>query len=113
MKRLIISLLFILVGYISLSQEEVTMVIMKDSNNNIEQTGYLDQEGKKDSVWTQYNEMGVVIGIGSYSHGVKEGYWYSYNDSGKKIFEVLYIHGEKRKGKQWDDMGHLIDKRHW
>ena len=113
MKRYIMCLVFILLGYISLSQEEVTMVIMKDSNNIIEQTGYLDQDGKKDSIWTQYNAFGVVIGIGSYSHGIKDGYWYCYNDSGRKIFEVLYIHGEKRKGKQWDDTGHLIDKRKW
>ena len=113
MKRYIMCLVFILLGYISLSQEDVTMVIMKDSNNIIEQTGYLDQDGKKDSIWTQYNAFGVVIGIGSYSHGIKDGYWYCYNDSGRKIFEVYYIHGEKRKGKQWDDTGHLIDKRKW
>ncbi len=71
-------LVFILLGYISLSQEDVTMVIMKDSNNIIEQIGYLDQDGKKDSIWTQYNAFGVVIGIGSYSHGIKDGYWYLY-----------------------------------
>jgi antitoxin component YwqK of YwqJK toxin-antitoxin module len=114
MKKYLISAMFLLIGYISYAQEEeITMVVSKYSNNTIEQTGFLDQKGKKDSTWTQYNESGKVVGVGSYSHGLKEGYWYSYNDNGKKIFEVLYVDGEKIKGKQWDDEGHLIDKRKW
>ena len=104
MKKYIISVMFLLISYVLLAQEEITMVVLKYDNNTIEQVGYLDQNGKKDSVWTQYNESGKVIGEGSYSHGVK---------NGRKIFEVLYINGEKRKGKQWDDEGHLIDKRKW
>ena len=113
MKKYIISVMFLLISYVLLAQEEITMVVLKYDNNTIEQVGYLDQNGKKDSVWTQYNESGKVVGEGSYSHGVKNGYWYCYNDNGRKIFEVLYINGEKRKGKQWDDDGHLIDKRKW
>jgi antitoxin component YwqK of YwqJK toxin-antitoxin module len=114
MKKYLISAMFLLIGYISYGQEEeITMVVSKYSNNTIEQSGFIDQNGKKDSTWTQYNESGKVVGVGSYSHGLKEGYWYCYNDNGKKIFEVLYVNGEKRKGKQWDDNGRLIDKRKW
>lgn len=114
MKKYLITVMFLLFGHILYSQEEeITMVVSKYSNNTIEQVGYLDQKGKKDSTWTQYNEEGEIIGVGSYSHGVKNGYWYCYNDNGRKIFEVLYVNGEKRKGKQWDDEGHLIDKRKW
>ena len=88
-------------------------VVLKYDNNFVEQVGYYDHEGKMDSVWTQYNELGKVTGIGSYSHGVKNGYWITYNDEGRKIFEVLYVEGKKRNGKQWDDEGHLIDERNW
>jgi antitoxin component YwqK of YwqJK toxin-antitoxin module len=114
MKKYLISVMFLLIGYILYAQEEeITMVVSKYSNNTIEQVGFLDQNGKKDSTWTIYNESGSIVGVGTYSHGVKEGYWYSYNDNGDKIFEVLYVNGEKRKGKQWNDEGHLIDKRKW
>jgi antitoxin component YwqK of YwqJK toxin-antitoxin module len=114
MKNKLISVMFLLIGSsIYAQEEEITMVVSKYSNNTIEQVGYLDQKGKQDSIWTEYNESGKIIGVGSYSHGVKDGYWYSYNDNGKKIFELLYVNGEKRKGKQWDDNGHLIDKRKW
>jgi antitoxin component YwqK of YwqJK toxin-antitoxin module len=114
MKKYLISVMFLLFGHILYSQEEeITMVVSTYSNNTIEQKGFLDKNGKKDSIWTQYDEVGRVIGVGSYSHGVKDGYWYCYNDKGRKIFEVLYIKGEKIKGKQWNDKGRLIDKRKW
>ena len=114
MKKNLILVMFLLIGYISYAQEEeITMVVSKYRNNTIEQTGFVDQNGKKDSTWTQYNEEGKIIGIASYSHGIKNGYWFIYNDNGQKMFEVLYVNGEKRKGKQWDDVGHLIDSRKW
>ena len=91
MKKYLISVMFLLIGYNLFAQEEITMVVSKYSNNTIEQVGFLDQNGKKDSTWTIYNESGKIIGEGSYSHGVKEGYWYSYNDNGNKIFAVFYI----------------------
>ena len=100
MKKYLISVMFLLIGSIlNAQEEEIIMVVSKYNNNTIEQSGFIDQNGKKDSTWTLYNETGGIIGVGSYSHGVKEGYWYSYNDNGDKIFEVLYVNGEKRKGK--------------
>ena len=114
MKKYLILVMFLLFGHILYSQEEeITMVVSKYSNNTIEQTGYLDLTGKKDSTWTIYNEEGKIVGIGEYTHGVKNGYWYCYNDNGRKIFEVLYVNGKMKKGKQWDDDGHLIDERTW
>ena len=96
--------MFLLIGSVlNAQEEEITMVVSKYSNNTIEQPGFIDQDGKKDSTWIQYNESGQIVGEGSYSHGIKDGYWYCYNDNGKKIFEVLYVDGEKRKGKQFEN----------
>ena len=62
MKKYIISVMFLLISYVLLAQEEITMVVLKYDNNTIEQVGYLDQNGKKDSIWTQYDESGKVVG---------------------------------------------------
>ena len=36
-----------------------------------------------------------------------------YDEYGHITFKVEYINGKKRKGKQWDEKGRLIDYRVW
>jgi antitoxin component YwqK of YwqJK toxin-antitoxin module len=48
-----------------------------------------------------------------YKNGKKDGTWYMYDDNGKVRFKVEYVNGKKRRGRQWDAKGHLIDSRTW
>ena len=36
-----------------------------------------------------------------------------YDDNGNVTFKVEYVNGKKRRGRQWDEKGHLIDSRTW
>ena len=88
-------------------------VIVKDSSGNILEIGYLNENDERDSVWVAYNDKGVVISEMEYKDGKKVGTWRMYNDNGRIIFKVQYVNDKKRKGKQWDDKGRLIDYRIW
>ena len=88
-------------------------VTVKDSSGNILEIGYLNENDERDSVWVAYNDKGVVISEMEYKDGKKVGTWRMYNDNGRIIFKVQYVNDKKRKGKQWDDKGRLIDYRVW
>jgi len=88
-------------------------VMVKDSSGNIMEIGYLNENNEKDSVWIAYNNKGVVVSTMEYKDGKKHGTWRMYGDNGQITFKVEYIDGKKRKGKQWDEKGHLIDSRTW
>jgi antitoxin component YwqK of YwqJK toxin-antitoxin module len=88
-------------------------VMVKDSSGNIMEIGYLNENNEKDSVWIAYNNKGVVVSSMEYKDGKKHGTWRMYGDNGQITFKVEYIDGKKRKGKQWDEKGHLIDSRTW
>ena len=63
MKTYLITVMFLLFGHILYSQEEeITMVVSKYSNNTIEQTGFLDQKGKK--IPLGLNTMNQVKSLG-------------------------------------------------
>lgn len=86
-------------------------IITMNGNGSIEEVGYLTSEGKKDSTWIRYNNMGIIIGTAQFSHGVKHGVWEIYNDNGVKLFEIVYVDGNKTHGKRWDENGILIDNK--
>jgi antitoxin component YwqK of YwqJK toxin-antitoxin module len=88
-------------------------VTVKDSSGNILEIGYLNENDEKDAIWTIYNEKGSVVSEMEYENGKKVGTWRMYNDNGRIIFKVQYVNDKKRKGKQWDDKGRLIDYRVW
>ena len=61
MKKYLISAMFLLIGSVlNAQEEEITMVVSKYSNNTIEQTGFIDQDGKKDSTWIHVTN-GIVL----------------------------------------------------
>ncbi len=88
-------------------------VTVKDSSGNILETGYLNDNDEKDAIWTIYNEKGVVISEIEYKDGKKDGVCRMYDDNGHITFKIVYVNDKKRKGKQWDSKGRLIDYRVW
>ena len=107
----VIAIVFVLMG-LTLNAQMKEVTITDDNGLTIEK-GYYNEKNEKDSVWVGYNEKGRVIALMEYNNGKKSGIWKIYNDEGHMIFKILYIDGKKRKGKQWDDKGHLIDSRTW
>jgi len=92
---------------------QTTEVMVKDSSGNIMERGFLNENNEKESTWVVYNDKGAVVSIMEYKNGKKDGTWYMYDDNGNVTFKVEYVNGKKRRGRQWDDKGHLIDSRTW
>lgn len=110
MKKVLI-IVFVLIGLTLNAQK--TEVIITDTNGNVIERGYYNKQNQKDSIWYVYNDEGRVVIETQYENGVKSGIWRMYNENGRVIFKILYVDGKMRKGKQWDDKGHLIDYRTW
>ena len=87
MKKIITLVFCILLGLTLNAQTRE--VIVKDSSGNIMQIGYLNENNKKESVWLVYSDKGIIAS------------------------STEYKDGKKRKGKQWDEKGRLIDYRVW
>ena len=62
--------------------------------------------GKKEGVWTSWNEAGRKTAEAGFKDGMKDGNWYVWDDNGVKRYEMFYIKGEK-KGTWiiWDEKG--------
>lgn len=88
-------------------------VVVKDSIGNIIERGFLNDNDEKESSWYVYNDKGVVVSITEYKNGKRDGVCYMYDDNGNVTFKVEYVDGKKRRGRQWDEKGHLIDSRTW
>ena len=92
---------------------QTTEVIVKDSSGNITETGYLNENNEKESIWIVYNVKGLIVSSTEYKDGKKNGICRMYDEYGHITFKVEYINGKKHKGKQWDEKGRLIDYRVW
>ena len=92
---------------------QTTEIIVKDSSGKIIERGFLNENNEKESIWVAYNDKGFIVCKMEYKNGKKDGTWYMYDDNGKVTFKVEYVNDKKRRGKQWDEKGHLIDSRIW
>ena len=110
MKKVIL-IVFVLMGLTLNAQ--LKKVIITDKDDKVIEVGYINEKNQKDSIWLGYDENGKVVSEMEYDNGKKSGIWRMYNDEGHVVFKVLYVNDKKRKGKQWDDKGHLIDSRTW
>ena len=105
---------FVLILFLILALEanaQDKQIITMNGHGSIEEVGYLTSDGKKDSTWTRYNDMGIVIGTAQFSQGKKHGIWETYNDKGVKLFEIVYVDGSKKSGKRWDENGILVETK--
>lgn len=111
MKRVITLVVCVLLSLTLNAQ--TTEVIVKDSSGKIIESGFLNENNEKESVWIAYNDKGAVVSVTEYKNGKKNGISRMYDDNGHVTFKVEYKNGKKRRGRQWDDKGHLIDSRTW
>ena len=111
MKKYLVLAFFAFIGNVSNAQ--MTAVVVKSSDNLLLEEGYINEKGQRDSTWIAYNDNGPISQEGSYIRGENDGVWNMYDDNGRKSFQVTFKNGKKRKGKQWNSQGHLIDVRKW
>jgi antitoxin component YwqK of YwqJK toxin-antitoxin module len=111
MKRVITLVVCVLLSLTLNAQ--TTEVIVKDSSGKIIESGFLNENNEKESVWIAYNDKGAVVSVTEYKNGKKNGISRMYDDNGHVTFKVEYKNGKKRRGRQWDEKGHLIDSRTW
>jgi antitoxin component YwqK of YwqJK toxin-antitoxin module len=69
-------------------------IIFDPSGNIREIRSY--REGKKDGIWTTWNETGKKTAEASFKNGMKDGFWYVWDDHGIKRYEMFYERGEKK-----------------
>lgn len=110
MKKVLI-IVFVLMGLTLNAQK--TEVTITDINGKVIEKGYYDEQNQRDSIWRGYDDNGKVVLESEYKNGIKTGIWRMYNEKGRLIFKILYVDGKMRRGRQWDDKGHLIDSRTW
>ena len=110
MKKVLL-IVFVLMGLTLNAQK--TEVTITDINGKVIEKGYYNELNQRDSIWYGYNDEGKLILESQYENGVKTGIWRMYNEKGRVIFKIVYVDGKMRRGKQWDDKGHLIDSRTW
>lgn len=110
MKKVLI-IVFVLMGLTLNAQK--TEVTITDTNGKVIEKGYYNEQNQRDSIWCGYDDNGKVVLESEYKNGIKTGIWRMYNEKGRLIFKILYVDGKMRRGRQWDDKGHLIDSRTW
>ena len=84
-------------------------IVYYPSGEKKEIRAYLN--GKKDGIWTNWNEAGLKTAQAAFKNGKKYGYWYVWDDKGITRYEMFYTAGEK-KG-VWiirDDQGKLTSR---
>jgi antitoxin component YwqK of YwqJK toxin-antitoxin module len=54
------------------------------------------REGKKNGIWSTWNEAGKKTAEASFKNGRKDGFWYVWDDQGIKRYEMFYENGEKK-----------------
>ena len=93
------------------SYSQVKEIVTKYDNGNINQIGYINENGFKDGNWTGYYENGVLWSKAQYDNGLKDGVWKIYKPDGKLYSEVKYKKGKRQYGRIYDDTGKVIEKR--
>ena len=92
MKKILTTVMLLLISSIATAQ---TSYIKKDSNGVIEETGFIDKDGLKDSVWYSYSNN-IITAEAHYTHGVKCGLWKTYHENGAVMYLIPYVNGIKK-----------------
>ncbi len=108
MKKLVILVFLLCVGFTANSQEK-TITLDKEtnlieatyyhSNGVISQTGFYTKDGLLHGKWLQYDTTGKKIAAANYKHGQKVGKWFYWNANTLK--EVDYSNNTIANVVEW------------
>lgn len=108
MKKILTTVMLLLISSIAFSQEPY---IKKSIDGQVEETGFYDSSGLKDSTWISYAN-GRITGEAHFNHGVKTGFWKTFHENGTVMYLIPYINGLKKgEAFQWDNTGDLVSSK--
>jgi antitoxin component YwqK of YwqJK toxin-antitoxin module len=67
--------------------------------------------GKRDGVWRQYNDTGVLMTQASFSHGQRQGVWLFRNHANMIVGRLSYSDGLIQRGESLDEQGAVVAMR--
>jgi antitoxin component YwqK of YwqJK toxin-antitoxin module len=90
---------------------QVKEIVTKYDNGSVNQIGYINERGFKDSTWTGYYQNGVLWSKAQYDNGQKDGLWSVWGPDGSLYSEVAYRRGKKLYGRMYNSEGKVIEKK--
>lgn len=85
MKRVIMSLVFLLALNVTFAQDKQDTFVEKDGkieatyfydNGVVKQHGFFNKDGKLEGTWTSYDVNGKKVSVGNYADSKKVGKWF-------------------------------------
>ncbi|MBL7952705.1 MAG: hypothetical protein JNM62_13420 [Flavobacteriales bacterium] len=67
--------------------------------------------GRRDGVWKQYNDTGVLLARAGFRNGERQGVWEFRNDADSPMGRLTYAAGRLSRGEQQDADGALVAHR--
>jgi antitoxin component YwqK of YwqJK toxin-antitoxin module len=79
-------------------------------NGRVKEMGsYLN--GKRDGLWNQYTDTGVLLARATFHDGVRQGVWEFRTADGQPLGTLRYSNGLLTQGQLLDDSGELVAQR--
>lgn len=79
-------------------------------NGQVKELGCYRQ-GKRDGVWKQYSDTGVLLAQAGFSNGHRQGVWVFRNVEDQTIGKLMYTSGQLSTGELYDEGGALVAQR--
>jgi len=67
--------------------------------------------GRRDGVWRQYTDTGVLLTQASFSQGQRQGVWVFRNHANMVVGRLSYSNGLIQRGESFDEQGELVAMR--
>lgn len=67
--------------------------------------------GRRDGVWKQYNDTGVLLARAGFHNGARQGVWQFRNDADSPVGKLTYSAGRLMQGEEYEETGVLAAHR--
>lgn len=79
-------------------------------NGQVKEVGCF-RNGRRDGVWKQYNDTGVLLARAGFRNGERQGVWEFRNDADSPMGRLTYAAGRLARGEEHDADGALVAHR--
>ncbi|HRF82617.1 MAG TPA: hypothetical protein PL070_21325 [Flavobacteriales bacterium] len=79
-------------------------------NGQVKEVGCF-RNGRRDGVWKQYSDTGVMMARASFRHGERQGTWEFRHAEDTPMGHLTYASGRLTQGQQYGSSGELVAQR--
>lgn len=79
-------------------------------NGKVKEIGCF-KNGRRDGVWKQYSEEGVLLAQAGFRNGQRQGVWEFHDSEDRTMGRLIYAAGMLAQAEQYDDGGALLAQR--